>query len=173
MILGMSIATFTLLHVIVSLLGILFGFVAIAEMISNKSSGVITELFLGFTIATSASGFLFPIKSVDPAFVVGIISLVILALAVYARYARHLAGGSRLLYVVCAVVAQWFNVFVAIVQAFQKIGPLHALAPKGSEPPFTVVQSVVLLAFVVLGYLAAKRFNRMPAAAYAQAKAAR
>jgi hypothetical protein len=173
MILGMSITTFTLLHVIVSLLGILFGFLAIAEMISNKSSSVIAALFLAFTILTSASGFLFPINGVDPALVVGVISLVTLALAVYARYARHLAGGSRLLYVVSAVVSQWFNVFVAIAQAFQKIPALHALAPKGSEPPFAVVQSVALLAFVVLGYLAAKRFNRMPAAAYAPAKAVR
>jgi hypothetical protein len=173
MILGMSIATFTLLHVIVSLLGILFGFVAIAEMISNKSSGLVAASFLVFTIATSASGFLFPFNGLDPAFIVGIISLVILALAVYARYGRHLAGGSRLLYVVCATLAQWLNVFVAIAQAFQKIPALHALAPKGSEPPFAVVQSVVLLAFVVLGYLAARRFNRMPAAAYVQEKLAR
>jgi hypothetical protein len=173
MILGMSIATFTLLHVIVSLLGILFGFVAIAEMISNKSSSMISGLFLAFTIATSASGFLFPFNGVDPAFAVGIISLVVLALAVYARYARHLVGGSRLLYVVCAVVAQWFNVFVAIVQAFQKIGPLHALAPKGSEPPFAVVQSVVLLAFVLLAYLAAKRFNHVLGTAYAPVEVVR
>lgn len=170
MILGMSIATFTLLHVVISLLGIAFGFVAIAKMIANKNSSAVTALFLGFTILTSATGFLFPINGLDPAIVVGIISLVILAAAVIALYLRQLAGASRVIYVVCAVIAQWLNVFVAVAQAFQKIPPLHALAPKGSEPPFAAVQSVVLLAFVALGYLAVKRFHRMPAAAYAAGK---
>jgi hypothetical protein len=164
MILGLSIATFTLWHVVISLLGIIFGFVALAEMIGGKPSSVGTVLFLVFTILTSATGFLFPFTSFDPARVVGLISLIALALALLARYGRHLAGAWRIVYVVTAVLALYLNVFVAVVQAFQKIPALHALAPKGSEPPFVVVQSIVLLAFVGLGYIAARHFRRSTAA---------
>jgi hypothetical protein len=164
MILGLSIATFTLWHVVISLLGIIFGFVALAEMIGNKSSSVGTVLFLVFTILTSATGFLFPFTSFDPARVVGLISLIALALALLARYGRHLAGAWRIVYVVTAVLALYLNVFVAVVQAFLKIPALHALAPKGSEPPFVVVQSIVLLAFVGLGYIAGRHFRRSTAA---------
>jgi hypothetical protein len=160
MILGMSISTFTLLHVVISLLGIVFGFVALAEMIANKSSNLGTVLFLVFTILTSATGFLFPFTSFDPARVVGLISLVALALALLARYGRHLAGAWRIVYVVTAVLALYLNVFVAVVQAFQKIPFLHSLAPQGSEPPFVVVQGVVLLAFAGLGFIAARHFRR-------------
>jgi hypothetical protein len=159
MILGMSVATFTLLHVTVSLLGIVFGLLALVELIGNRSSGVVTALFLGFTIVTSVSGFLFPFTTLDPARVVGIVSLVALAAALLARYGRHLGGPWRLVYVVSAVVALYLNVFVSVVQAFLKIPALHPLAPTGSEPPFIIAQSVVLLAFVGFGIAAAKRFR--------------
>jgi len=167
MIIGMSVSAFTLLHVILSLLGIFFGFVALAELIANKSTSSISAAFLGFTIATSVTGFLFP-GPLDPARIVGVISLVALGVALVARYGRHLARRWRLVYVVTAVLAQYLNVFVGVVQAFQKIPALHARAPTGSEPPFVVVQAVVLLAFVVLGFAAARRFRSTETAALAR-----
>jgi hypothetical protein len=167
MILGMSVSAFTLLHVVLSLIGIVFGFLALAELIANRSSSLVTAIFLGFSVATSVTGFPFP-GPLDPARVVGIISLVALAIALMARYGRRLAHRWRLAYVVTAVLALYLNVFVAVVQAFQKIPALHARAPNGSEPPFVVVQSLVLVAFVVLGFAAARRFRRTPGAALAR-----
>jgi hypothetical protein len=166
MILGMSLSAFTLLHVALSLIGIVFGFLAIAELIANRSSTLVTAIFLGFTIATSVTGFLFP-GTLDPARVVGIISLGALGIALIARYGRQLTRRWRLMYVVTAVLALYLNVFVAVVQAFQKIPALHARAPNGSEPPFVIVQSLVLAAFVVLGFAAARRFRRAQGAALA------
>jgi len=167
MILGMSGSAFTLLHVVLSLIGIVFGFIALAELIANRSSSTFTAILLGATIATSATGFLFP-RAFDPARAVGIISLAALGGALIARYGRHLAGRWRLVYVVTAVLALYLNVFVAVVQAFQKIPPLHARAPQGSEPPFVAVQSIVLVAFVVLGFAAARRFRPAETAALAR-----
>jgi hypothetical protein len=160
MIIGMSLSAFTLLHVVLSLLGIVFGLVALAELIANKSSPFIAAIFLGTTIATSITGFLFPFTSFDPARVVGVISLAVLGIALIARYGGHLARSWRLVYVMTSTVGLYLNVFVAVVQAFQKIPALHALAPNGSERPFVVVQSIVLVAFVVLCFAAARRFRR-------------
>jgi hypothetical protein len=168
MILGMSLSAFTLLHVVLSLLGIVFGFLAFAELIANKSSQFVTATFLGATIATSVTGFLFPFTSFDPARVVGVISLAVLGVALIARYGAHLARSWRLIYVVTATVALYLNVFVAVVQAFQKIPALHARAPNGSEPPFVVAQSIVLVALVVLGFAAGRRFRRGATAALAR-----
>jgi hypothetical protein len=167
MILGMSLSAFTLLHVVLSLIGIVFGFLALAELIANRSSSLVTAIFLGFTIATSVTGFLFP-GPLDPARIVGVISLVALGIALMARYGRRLARRWRLAYVVTAVLALYLNVFVAVAQAFQKIPALHARAPNGSEPPFVVAQSLVLVAFVVLGFAAARRFRRAPGAVLAR-----
>jgi hypothetical protein len=162
MIVGLSVETFTLVHVVISLLAIVLGCLALADLIGNRSSRVVTALFLGLTIATSATGFLFPFTSLDPARIVGIISLAALAIALLAWYGRRLAGPWRIAYVASAVFALYLNVFVAVVQAFQKIPALHPLAPKGSEPPFVVAQGIVLLAFVGFGIAAARRF-RAPA----------
>jgi hypothetical protein len=159
MILGMSVSAFTLLHVIISLFGIVLGLLALVELLGNRSSAIVTALFLGFTVLTSVTGFLFPFTGLDPARVVGIISLIVLAVAIVARYARHLAGLSRLIYVISAVLALYLNVFVAVAQAFQKIPALHSLAPTGAERPFVVAQSVVLLIFVGFGVAAAIRFR--------------
>jgi hypothetical protein len=167
MILGMSVSAFTLLHVVLSLIGIVFGFVALAELIANRSSSLVSAIFLGCTIAASVTGFLFP-GPLDPARVVGIISLVALGIALIARYGQQLVRGWRLAYVVTAVLALYLNVFVAVVQAFQKIPALHARAPNGSEPPFVVVQLLVLVAFVVLGFAAARRFGRTEGPALAR-----
>ena len=155
--------TFTLFHVALSLVGILAGFVVVFGLLGSKPGGGWTTVFLWTTLATSVTGFFFPFHGFTPAIGVGIISALILALAFYALRARQLAGPWRGVYVVGAVVAQYLNFFVLIVQSFQKIPALHALAPTQQEPPFAVAQGAALLLFVVLGLRAVKRFH--PAAA--------
>ena len=164
MILGVfSLSAYTIIHVIISLVAIAAGFIAVFEMIANKPLGLWNAIFLWTTIATSVTGFGFPFGGITPGIVVGIISLVVLAVAVVALYAQHLAGAWRWIYVVSAVIALWFNVFVLIVQSFQKIAFLKALAPTQSEPPFQIVQGAGLVLLVVLAILAVRKFR--PAAA--------
>lgn len=159
MVLGMPLATFTFLHVIISLVGIASGLIVLERLLRNRSLGLSNVLFLVTTIATSVTGFLFPFKAVGPPHIIGAISLVVLAVALFALYVGNLIGAWRWIYVVTATLALYLNVFVGVVQAFGKIAPLHALAPNGSEPPFTVAQGVVLLVFVALGILAIVRFR--------------
>jgi hypothetical protein len=159
MILGMSTATFTLLHVIISLLGIASGLVVLVGMLRGRPLNGWNGFFLVTTIATSVTGFMFHSQSFGPPHVVGVISLVVLAVALFALYSRHLSGSWRWIYAACAVLALYLNVFVGVLQAFQKIPFLHALAPNGSEPPFAIAQGVVLIIFVALGIAAAKRFR--------------
>jgi hypothetical protein len=159
MILGMSTSTFTLLHVLISLAGIGTGFIVVYGMLNGKRLDGWTGIFLVTTVLTSATGFLFPVEHLLPSHVVGIISLVALALAILGRYVLHLAGAGRLLYVVGSVVALYLNCFVGVVQAFLKVPALHALAPNGKEPPFVAAQVVVMAIFIGLGIVAAKRFR--------------
>ncbi len=159
MTLGLSPGTFTLFHVILSLLGIAAGAVVVIRMIDGHRLGGTNVIFLVTTIATSVTGFMFPFKAIGPPHIVGAISLVVLAVALAARYVGYLDGAWRWLYVASALVALYLNVFVAVVQAFAKIGFLHKFAPTGSEPPFAVAQGVVLVLFVVLGFYAVKRFH--------------
>jgi hypothetical protein len=159
MILGMSTASFTLFHVVLSLIGIASGFVVIFAMLSGRRLPGWTALFLVTTVATSVTGFFFPSNGLDPAQIVGIISLLVLAAAVLARYTYHLAGNSRWIYVVAAVLAQWLNTFVAVVQSFQKIPFVHALAPTQKEPPFLVAQLTVMALMIILAVLAIRRFH--------------
>jgi len=118
-----------------------------------------TALFLASTVATSVTGFFFPFHGFTPAIAVGIISLLLLAVAIFARYGRRLAGAWRWIYVVTAMVALYLNVFVLIVQLFQKVPALKALAPTQSEPPFLVTQLFALALFVVLTIVAAIKFR--------------
>lgn len=118
-----------------------------------------TALFLLFTVVTSVTGFFFPFHGFTPALGVGIISMLVLALAIFARYGRHLAGPWRWIYVITAMVALYLNVFVLIVQAFQKVPFLKALASTQSEPPFFVTQLIALVLFIVLSIVAAIRFR--------------
>jgi len=159
MILGMSISTFTTLHVVISLSGIFSGAIALSGMLGSGISGGWTALFLLTTILTSATGFLFPPFVFDPPRIVGVISLIALAIALLALYGERLTGAWRWIYVICAVWALYLNVFVAITQAFQKLPFLQPLAPTQSEPPFFVVQVLALVIFVALGIVAAKRFH--------------
>jgi hypothetical protein len=159
MILGMSTETFTLFHVIVSLVAIASGAVVTAGIWRARRLPGWTALFLITTIGTSMTGFFFHSKSIGPPHVVGVISLIILAIALVALYGYKLAGSWRWIYVATALAAFYLNVFVAIVQAFQKLPFLRPLAPTGSEPPFVVTQLLVLAGFVALGFLAARRFH--------------
>ena len=164
MILGMSIATFTTVHVILSLIGIASGIVVLFGMLGARRLDGLTAIFLATTVLTSATGFLFPHDRLLPSHIVGIISLVALALAILALYVYGLEGSWRWIYVATAVVALYLNVFVAVVQAFQKLPALHSFAPTQSEPPFLIAQAVVLAIFVVLGGIALKTFRPQPGA---------
>ncbi len=159
MILGMTTSTFTLLHVLLSLAGIGAGFVVVYGFLTGKRLPGWTAIFLTTTALTILTGFLFPVEHLLPSHVVGMISLIVLAVAVVARYAFHLAGPWRWIYVVCAVLALYLNSFVAVVQSFLKVPSLKALAPTQKEPPFLVAQLAVMAIFVVLGILAVKRFQ--------------
>jgi hypothetical protein len=165
MILGMSVPAFTAFHVAISLIGLLSGVIVLFGMLTDRKLRGWTALFLITTIATSATGFLFHSASFGPPHIVGVISLIVLAAAVAALYIYHLSGAWRSVYIATAIFAFYLNAFVGVVQAFQKISFLHALAPQGSEPPFLVAQSVLLLLFVIAGFLSLKRFHPMPVAA--------
>jgi hypothetical protein len=167
MILGMSIATFTTLHVIISLIGIATGLVVAGGLLQGKRLDSWAGVFLLMTVLTSVTGFMFPGTGFDPARVVGVISLVVLAIAILAFYAYRLAGAWRWIYVVTALIALYLNCFVAVVQSFQKIPALHALAPQGSEPPFVAAQVTLMLAFIIVGVLSVKRFHPVARVAYA------
>ena len=159
MILGMSLALYTQIHVIISLIAIASGLLVAIGMIMARSSGSMTALFLATTVLTSVTGFFFPFHGVTPGIVVGILSLVVLLLAVIARYGKHLAGGWRGTYVFTAMFALYLNVFVLVAQCFEHIPSFHALAPTGTEPPFKIAQGIVLVVFVVLTIFANKKFR--------------
>jgi hypothetical protein len=170
MILGLSTANFTLLHVIISLVAIASGLVVLFGMLGSRRMPGWTLFFLVTIILTSVTGYFFPIHGFTPAHAVGAVSLVILLIALVALYGKHLSGAWRWIYVVTAVTALWFNVFVLIVQSFEKVSLLNPLAPQVgppfSEPQntyFMIAQVLALAVFVVLGIVAALRFRPGPA----------
>jgi len=165
MILGMSTATYTFLHVLISLVGIGSGLVVMFGFLTGKRFDGLTAVFLITTVLTSVSGFGFPFDHLLPSHIVGIISLVILAVAIPARYLFQLAGSWRWIYVIGATTALYLNVFVLVVQSFMKVPALKALAPTQTEPPFLVAQSVVLVVYLGLTVLATKRLHIEPARA--------
>ena len=158
----MLLSAFTVFHVALSLIGIASGFVVLYGLLQAKQSAGWTKLFLTTTIATSVTGFFFPFHGFTPADGVGIVSLIVLALAVLALYRFGLAGGWRRTYVITCVIALYLNFFVLIVQSFQKIPALNALAPTQSEAPFQITQLVALLAFIALGIRATMKFRAEP-----------
>jgi hypothetical protein len=161
MVLGLGLSTFTLLHVFISLIGIASGFLVMTGLLGSNRMGGMTALFLTTTILTSATGFLFPFTELLPSHVIGIVSLVLLAIAVFALYGRRLSGIWRGVYVVTAMLSLYLNVFVLVIQSFLKVPALHALAPSvpPAEPPFLVVQGLVLLFFIIVIVGAARRFH--------------
>ena len=167
MILGMSLSVFTAVHVIISLIAIAAGVIVMFGLLGSNRRPGLTATFLLFTILTSATGFLFPFDKLLPSHVLGIISLVLLTIACIALYVMKLSGAWRWIYVLSAMVALYLNVFVLVIQSFMKLAPLHALAPSvpPSEPPFAIVQGIVLVFFVIVIIGAVRRFR--PAPAYA------
>ena len=167
MVLGMSLSAFTTLHVIISLIAIVAGLAVMFGMLGSRQMPALTAIFLLFTILTSATGFLFPFTQLLPSHIIAILSLVLLAIACVALYAVKLAGPWRWIYVLSALVSLYLNVFVLVIQSFLKIPALHVLAPSvpPSEPPFAIVQGVVLVLFVVAIVGVWRRFR--PAAALA------
>ncbi len=159
MIWGLSTSAFTTVHTLISLVGILTGFVVIFGLIGGRRLPYWTGLFLLTTVLTSVTGFGFPFDHLLPSHKVGILSLVILALVIPALYAFHLSGGWRRVYVIGSALALYLNTFVLVVQLFEKVPAFHALAPTQKEPPFAIAQSIVLLLLVVLAVLATRRFH--------------
>jgi hypothetical protein len=145
-------STFTLIHVVISLIGIASGLAVVYGFVAGQRLPTWNAVFLVFTILTSVTGFFFPFHGIDPAIVVGVISLVVLAVAVLAWQKKWAKT-----YIVTATIAEFFNVLVLIVQSFMKIAPLHALAPKGTEPITNVAKLVALVLFVVLAWVAIRR----------------
>ena len=166
MVLGLSLPAFTMVHVIISLIGIAAGLVVMFGLLGSKSMPGLTAIFLLFTILTSATGFLFPVEKLLPSHIIGIISLLLLAIACFALYGMKLAGVWRPVYIVTAMISLYFNVFVLVIQTFLKVPALAALAPAvppapPSGPVFAVVQGIVLVFFVVLTIAAWRRFRPM------------
>jgi hypothetical protein len=159
MIWGLTIEAFTRVHVLVSLVGIASGLIVLFGLLARKRLDGWTLLFLATTAATSITGFAFPAEHLLPSHRVGVVSLVVLAVAILARYGRRPAGTWRRIYIVSAAIALYLNVFVGVVQAFMKVPALNALAPQQTEPPFLIAQLGVLLLFVVLTVAAARRFR--------------
>jgi hypothetical protein len=161
MVLGMSLATFTMVHVIISLIAIAAGFVVLSGLLGSNRMAGMTALFLLTTILTNATGFLFPFEKLLPSHMIAILSLVLLAIACLALYGMKLSGAWRWIYVVTALLSLYFNVFVLVIQSFLKIPALTALAPGNppAGPVFAVVQGVVLVFFVLVIIGAIRRFR--------------
>lgn len=147
------------IHVLISLIGIVSGLVVLYGLLTGRPFGAWTALFLAATVVTSVTGFPLPPFGVTPGRVVGAISLVLLAVALAALYGFRLAGAWRWIYIGSAIAALYLNVFVGVVQSFQKLSWLQPLAPTQSESPFLIAQLVVLVIFIALGVLAAMRFH--------------
>lgn len=163
MVLGMSLQIYTAMHVLVSLIAIASGLVIAYGLTKKIVINGWTGVFLITTILTSASGFGFPAPKVLPSHIIGVLSLIALGIAVISRYVFLLRGGWRSAYVISALVSLYFNVFVLLVQSFQKVRLLHELAPTQKEPPFAAAQLCVLLVFVTLGFLPFRRRSSLTA----------
>jgi hypothetical protein len=164
----MILIAFTLFHVVLSLVGIGSGFVVVYGMLTSRRLDGWTALFLATTAATSVTGYLFPVHRFTPGHAIGIVSLIVLALAIVGRYRFGLAGGWRGTYAVTAVAALYLNVFVLIAQLFMKVPALKAIAPTQSAPAFQIAQLCNLLLFLAIGVGAARRFHGEPQAAAAR-----
>jgi hypothetical protein len=155
----MILTAFTIFHVLLSLIGIGSGFVVVYGLLASKQFEGWTKWFLWTTILTSVTGFMFPFHQITPGHVIGVLSLIVLALAWLGLYRHQLAGGWRKTYVISSILALYFNVFVLIVQLFEKVPELKELAPTQSEPPFQVTQLVTLLLFAIVGIRATMKFH--------------
>jgi len=158
----MILQIYTIIHTLISLIAIFTGFLVLLGMIAGKRLDGWTKWFLTTAVLTTVTGFFFPFHGFTPAFGLGIISLPFLAITIFARCSRHLAGAWRWIYVIGAVICLYFNLFVLVVQSFEKVPALHAMAPTQTEPPFKLVQLIVLVLTIVLGIFAVVRFHPEP-----------
>ena len=159
MVLGMSLATYTTIHVIISLIGIGTGLIVLFGLLKGRLISPWNGIFLLTTILTSVTGFFFPFTKVTPGIILGVLSLIALAIALLALYSGHLKGGWRTTYVVGAMIALYFNLFVLIAQIFEKVPAIHALAPTGTEAPFKIAQLLLLIVTIILITIAARKFR--------------
>jgi hypothetical protein len=160
----MSLSTFVLVHVIISLIAIVAGIIVMFGMLKSTRPGGLTAIFLLLTILTNATGFLIPPLVSDkllPSHIIGALSLVLLLIACIALYAMKLSGAWRWIYAVTALLALYFNCFVLVIQSFLKIPALTAIAPGNppAGPVFAVAQGVVLVFFVLMIIGAVRRFR--------------
>jgi hypothetical protein len=156
-ILGMTL--FVFIHTLISLVGIATGIYVMREMWLNRRSETWTAWFLATTILTSASGFILPAAKFMPSHAVGVLSLIVLAACCYARYGQRMQGAWRTAYVLTAVIALYFNVFVLVTQLFLKVPPLHDLAPNLNEAPFAIAQAAVLIGYVVWAVVLTRHYH--------------
>jgi hypothetical protein len=159
MILGLNLVQFTYLHVFLSLVSIGAGIFIIYGLLTSRRLSILTSLFLVTTVATSLTGFLYPFNGVTPGIILGILSMIVLVLAIVALYVKKLAGPWRGTYVVSVMLAYYFNFFVLIAQSFDKVSALHAIAPSQKSPGFGITQLAVLLIFILLTSRAFKKFH--------------
>jgi hypothetical protein len=159
----MILQIYTIIHTLISLVAIFTGVVVLFGMLGSKRLDGWTKWFLITAVATTVTGFFFPFHGLTPAIVLGIISLPILVITIIARYPKRLAGAWRWIYVIGAVMSLYFNLFVLVVQAFEKVPALHAIAPTQTESPFKLTQLIVLVLSVVLAIIAVVRFRPDPA----------
>ena len=159
MVFGMSLATYTTIHVIISLIGIGTGLIVLFGLLKGRLLSPWNGIFLLTTILTSVTGFFFPFTKVTPGIILGVLSLIALAIALLALYSGHLKGGWRTTYVVGAIIALYFNLFVLIAQIFEKVPAIHALAPTGTEAPFKIAQLLLLIVTIILITIAARKFR--------------
>ena len=153
---------YTIIHTLISLIAIVTGFVVLFGLLAGKRLDGWTKWFLITAVATTVTGFFFPYHGFTPAIGLGIISLPFLALAIFARYSKQLAGSWRWIYILSAVICLYFNLFVLVVQLFEKVPGLHALAPTQTESPFKLTQLIVLGVSILLCVLALIRFRPEP-----------
>jgi hypothetical protein len=153
---------YTIVHTALSLIAIFTGIVVVFAMLANNRANYWTKWFLVTAVATTVTGFFFPFHGFTPAIGLGIISLPFLAITIFARYPKHLAGAWRWIYVIGAVICLYFNLFVLVVQSFEKIPALHALAPTQTESPFKLTQLLVLIISALLCITALIRFHPAP-----------
>ena len=158
----MILLIYTIIHTLISLIAIVTGLVVLFGMIADKRLDSWTKWFLITAVATTVTGFFFPFHGLTPAVGLGIISIPFLAITIFARYSKHLAGAWRWIYVIGAVICLYFNLFVLVVQLFEKVPALHAMAPTQTESPFKLTQLIVLTTFILLGIVAVIRFHPEP-----------
>lgn len=161
----MVLRIYTIIHTLISLVAIFSGLVVLFAMLSGHRAKDWTKWFLIAAVATTLTGFFFPFHGVTPAIILGIITVPVLAITIFARYSRRLAGPWRWMYVIGAVMTLYFNLFVLVVQLFEKVPVLHAAAPTQTESPFKFTQLAVLVVSILLGIIAVIRFHPEPARA--------